>query len=130
MLHQYHQCVQWYEDHRPRWLEEEPPFGFPLFMSEKHLFEGYANARSRMQGLLEELEEPLVVFRLNCVSKFRVWSFPIVGAGSSFESPCEEGARRLARAYELVVWWQRHVGRWLKNPYSVEPPPRVLPATA
>ena len=56
-LLEYKRTIQWYEQHWPRWLREEPPLEFPLEQPRQLLFQPLPGTRSAMQGLLAELEE-------------------------------------------------------------------------
>ena len=55
-LLEYKRTIQWYEQHWPRWLREEPPLEFPLEQPRQLLFHPLPGTRSAMQGLLSELE--------------------------------------------------------------------------
>ena len=57
LLHEYRKRVEWYQAHRPWWFDEEEPHPFPLFRQEASLYHGMEGKRSRMAGLLEELED-------------------------------------------------------------------------
>lgn len=57
ILHLYRRRVEWYQNNRPYWFTEAEPYDFPLFQQETFLYRGQEGARSRMAGLLKELED-------------------------------------------------------------------------